>query len=112
MTNKKLLILLFAGVALCFASCTHKKQTERTVAPIDTVQHTFQYGICTDSLNVTEYLIEEGDNPNSIFTDLGFSPQEADSITKIAAPVLDAKKIRAGMAFKIGNDIVCRQSNS
>lgn len=99
MTNKKLLILLFAGVALCFASCTHKKQTERTVAPIDTVQHTFQYGICTDSLNVTEYLIEEGDNPNSIFTDLGFSPQEADSITKIAAPVLDAKKIRAGMNY-------------
>lgn len=99
MTNKRLLILLFAGIVLCFASCTHKKQAEHAIAPADTIQHTFQYGICTDSLNVTEYLIEQGDNPNSIFTDLGFTPQEADSITKIAAPVLDAKKIRAGMNY-------------
>lgn len=65
----------------------------------DSLQHVYQYGICTDSLDIKEYLMKNGDNPASIFAGLGFSAAKADSISKCSAEVLDPTKLRAGMHY-------------
>ena len=94
-----LLFTLLLGMNACDFS---KKQTED--ADLDTqwkdsLQHIYQYGILTDSLDMREYPIRSGDNPAGIFTGLGFSPARADSISRAAAHVLDPTKLRAGMHY-------------
>ena len=56
-------------------------------------------GICVDSLDIKEHLIQRGDNPALIFSNLGFSALKADSISKASAHVLDPTKLRAGMHY-------------
>lgn len=68
---------------------------------LDSLQHVYQYGICTDSLEVTDYLMRNGDNPASIFAQLGFSALMADSISRTSAAVLDPTKLRAGMHYSV-----------
>ena len=63
------------------------------------LQHVYQYGICIDSLDVTEYKMRNGDNPAAIFSALGFSALKADSITKASIHVLNPTKLRAGMNY-------------
>lgn len=65
----------------------------------DSLQHVYQYGVCIDSLDITEHRIKNGDNPASIFASLGLSALKADSISKRAADVLDPTKLRAGMNY-------------
>ena len=96
------LILFFSGLLFltCTSSCQHKEKTEeKIVIPTDTIQHTYQYGVCIDSLNLNEYTILPGDNPALIFSRLGFSASKSDSISRAAANVLDPTKIRAGMIY-------------
>lgn len=103
MNNKLPLFVLFAGLLCCF-SCI---QTRQPVAEqeevnsewLDSLQHVYQYGICIDSLDVTDHLIKNGDNPSSIFSRLGFTALQADSITKASTDVLDPTKLRAGMHY-------------
>lgn len=83
-------------------SCSRTKQpAEEEVNSewMDSLQHVYQYGICTDSLEVTEYLMKNGDNPASIFAGLGFPAIKADSISKASVSVLDPTKLRAGMHY-------------
>lgn len=95
-------ILCLVQVILFIFSCK-----EKTQAPpddgfdewTDSLQHVYQYGICTDSLDMQEYKMKNGDNPASIFASLGFSATKADSISKCAAEVLDPTKLRAGMHY-------------
>ncbi|MDL2265021.1 M23 family metallopeptidase [Parabacteroides sp. OttesenSCG-928-G21] len=61
----------------------------------------FQYGICIDSLDVTEYPIRNGDNMALIFSRLGFTPRQSDSITRACSEVLDPTKLRAGMHYSV-----------
>lgn len=86
----------------CFA-CKQNRQTtedeDMDTQWVDSLQHLYQYGICTDSLNVEEFLMRNGDNPASIFSALGFSALKADSISKASASVLDPTKLRAGMHY-------------
>lgn len=93
-----LLFILFTTTL----SCSHTKQpVEEEVNSewVDSLQHVYQYGICTDSLEVTEYLMKNGDNPASIFAGLGFPAIKADSISKASVSVLDPTKLRAGMHY-------------
>lgn len=91
------LLLLLA----CFSvfSCKHRQAETPEPEPIDTVQHVYEYGICVDSLDVRHYEIMPGDNPALIFSRLGFSALQADSITRAAEGVLDPTKLRAGMYY-------------
>lgn len=102
--NKRLPIYILLFLFIITLSC------KRTVEPgssgddmgsdwIDSLQHIYLYGICIDSLDVTEYPIKSGDNPASIFAGLGFSPAKADSISKASTQVLDPTKLRAGMHY-------------
>lgn len=90
--NKSIaLYLLLAGLLTGF-SCTHTKQQPEEEGVdsewLDSLQHVYQYGVCIDSLDVTEYKMKNGDNPAAIFSALGFSALKADSITKASIHVL------------------------
>lgn len=93
--------LLLSFFVFCISCNTNPKQTEDAVDSewIDSLQHVYQYGICIDSLDVTEYIMKNGDNPASIFSGLGFSAMKADSISKASVAVLDPTKLRAGMHY-------------
>ena len=102
MNKSIVLYLLLAGLLTCF-SCTHTKQQPEEEGVdsewLDSLQHVYQYGVCIDSLDVTEYKMRNGDNPAAIFSALGFSALKADSITKASIHVLDPTKLRAGMNY-------------
>lgn len=92
-----LLLLLLACCSVF--SCKHKQAETPEIEPQDTVQHVYEYGICVDSLDVRHYEIKPGDNPAVIFSRLGFSALQADSIMRAASGVLDPTKLRAGMYY-------------
>ena len=100
-----LIPILFIAAAFCISifSCKHDRvnNTEETVDSEwkDSLQHVYEYGICIDSLNVEHFEIRNGDNPSIIFSRLGFSALEADSISKASASVLDPTRIKAGMHY-------------
>lgn len=100
----KLFLGLLAAVLLGIFSCTLQRpatdnEPEVDSEWLDSLQHVYQYNICVDSLDVTEYQLKNGDNPAVIFARLGFSAAMADSITRGAAEVLDPTKLRAGMQY-------------
>lgn len=92
-----LLLLLLACCSVF--SCKQKQAESPELEPQDTVQHVYEYGICVDSLDVRHYEIKPGDNPALIFSRLGFSALQADSIMRAASGVLDPTKLRAGMYY-------------
>ncbi|WP_085536827.1 M23 family metallopeptidase [Massilibacteroides vaginae] len=95
-----LYILLSSFVGLLSCNPQKKSQEEDlTTEFTDTIQYVYQYGVCVDTLDISEYLIKNGDNPASIFASLGFSAAKADSISRSAASVLDPTKIRAGRNY-------------
>ena len=102
MNKSIVLYLLLAGLLTCF-SCTHTKQQPEEEGVdsewLDSLQHVYQYGICIDSLDVTEYKMRYGVNPAAIFSARGFSALKADSITKASIHVLNPTKLRAGMNY-------------
>lgn len=100
----KLFFCLLPAVLLGVFSCTLQRPATETEPEVDSewldsLQHVYQYNICVDSLDVTEYQLKNGDNPAVIFARLGFSAAMADSITRGAAAVLDPTKLRAGMQY-------------
>lgn len=97
---------LYACLTLILIACFSCKQPEPQPAEeevdsewIDNNQCIYQYGICTDSLNTTEYQMKSGDNPASILAKLGFTALQADSISRASQQVLDPTKLRAGMHY-------------
>lgn len=94
-----ILISLFIISLSCKQTTTQVEEEEVDSEWIDSLQHTWQYGICIDSLDMKEYIMKNGDNPASIFAGLGFSAIKADSISKASAHVLNPTKLRAGMHY-------------
>lgn len=89
--------LVFVTITL-FSLVFSCKQAEKTVEKV-VDQRKYQYGICTDSLDVTHFVMKPGDNPATIFARLGFTPAQADSISLCASGVLEPTKLRAGMHY-------------
>jgi murein DD-endopeptidase MepM/ murein hydrolase activator NlpD len=91
---------------LAYQSCKNKPEEHKTDVEVDVdtewvenEAHIYAYGICIDSLDVTEYVITPGKNPSIIFSGLGFSPGMVDSLNKSIGNVLDPRKLRAGMTY-------------
>ncbi len=105
MKDKRIILILFFLLSLSIISCKltsssdNEKEEEVDSQWVDSLQHVYQYGICTDSLDVTEFPIKAGDNPAAIFDRIGFSPRMGDSISRASANVLDPTKLRAGMQY-------------
>lgn len=90
---------LLLAVSLCVSCYQQVKQTDENTTGQDSITQNLLYGICVDSLDLSEYLIENGENPASILSDLGFSAQMADSINQVSLEILDPTKLRAGMSY-------------
>lgn len=99
--------LKYAGLFLiCLSLCisckkTTQSETEEEVDSewIENQGHLYEYGICVDSLDITNYTIKSGDSPSAIFTRLGFSANMTDSLCKASAEIFDPRKLRAGMTY-------------
>ncbi len=95
-------ITLICLTCTCFLfSCRHKPALpdDGFAEWKDSLQHVYQYGICTDSLDLTEYTLKNGDNPAAIFSSLGLSAAKADSISRCSSGILDPTRLRAGMNY-------------
>lgn len=100
----KISIIAVAGLLLLSFSCrrttTQAPAEEKAIAAADTLAGVyFRYGICIDSLDIKEYLIENGDNIAAILGRLGFSALEADRIVRAGSEVLDPAKLQAGKHY-------------
>ena len=97
--------IVFFFCLICCISCKKKEQlkveTEDEVDSewVDSQNHLYEYGICIDSLDVTKYIIKNGDNMSAIFSRLGFSARMADSLWRSSSDVIDPKKLRSGMTY-------------
>lgn len=102
MNTAKINFLLFTLLSSFIFSCNQKKEIAADDGFgewNDSLQHIYQYGICTDSLDMREFQIKTGDNPALIFAKLGFSAQLADSINKISNSILDPTRLKTGMHY-------------
>ncbi len=100
--NKQIgIIAIFATIVgwFSFFGCRPSSSEGDTLIEEDTIPHIYEYGICIDSLNLSEYDIKSGDNPATIFAGLGFTPLQADSLSRASAEVLDPTKLKAGMHY-------------
>ena len=100
--NKQIgIIAVFATIVgwFSFFGCRPSSSEGDTLIEEDTIPHIYEYGICIDSLNLSEYDIKSGDNPATIFAGLGFTPLQADSLSRASAEVLDPTKLKAGMHY-------------
>jgi murein DD-endopeptidase MepM/ murein hydrolase activator NlpD len=85
-----------------YQSCKRNSDDHKTEVDtewIDNKEHIYAYGICIDSLDLTEYVIEPGENLSTIFGELGFSQRMTDSLNNASASVLDPRKLRAGTTY-------------
>ena len=97
------------AVIIVLLLCGSCRKTKQSVAEVDEAEvdfewvdnqgHLFEYGICVDSLDVTQYLIKSGDSPFIIFSKLGFPAKMNDSLCKASFDILDPKKLRVGMNY-------------
>jgi murein DD-endopeptidase MepM/ murein hydrolase activator NlpD len=94
--------LLFFCLLTCL-SCLRKTapaETEEVDSEWTENQiHRYEYGICTDSFDMTNYTIKSGDSPSAIFTRLGFPAAMTDRLCKASGATFDPKKLQAGMTY-------------
>lgn len=94
-----LFLILLAVLTMVSCDTGKKKVVEDDNVYIDTLFHQYQYGIRMDTLDMTEYQIENGENLSSIFSKVGFSMGKVDSIVKSSQNILDPKKLQAGRKY-------------
>lgn len=101
----KLYPLLVVGLLFLSFACSQTKRGEAAgedaIELADTFSCTMMYGICIDSLNVNEQQIRPGDNMGAIFSRLGISARQGDSLTRACRDILDPTKLRAGMTYSV-----------
>ncbi len=97
---KKHLNFLLALILL-FAACS-KSKTQGQLAQNqeeDISEQTYQFGICTDSLHMTEYRISPGDNLSGIYSNLDFNGAQIDRIVKSTSGLIPPRSLRPGMNY-------------
>jgi murein DD-endopeptidase MepM/ murein hydrolase activator NlpD len=105
MKEKNLICLKICGIIiflLLLAACKKnidENDKDEYSESVENEDHIYAYGICIDSLNLTDYVIKPGENPSIIFSKLGFSIKMTDSLNRASAEVLDPKKLIAGMTY-------------
>ena len=60
---------------------------------------TYLFGICIDTLDITDYTVKQGDNLSFIFLKIGFSATQSESIYKASSDLLDPRKLQPGLHF-------------
>ncbi len=100
---KKINLGLVAVVAavmtsIFIPSCNgHRGSAEEEVAVNDTV---YPLGFCTDSFNLAEGVLKNGEIFTGLLGRLGMSPQQAIGLLSVSDAVFDPRKMRAGNAWQ------------
>jgi murein DD-endopeptidase MepM/ murein hydrolase activator NlpD len=92
--NTRFIILLFSILIISSCSIRQEKNVESEDEFIDTSE--YKYGICVDSLNVSNYQIERGDLLSTILSDLGFTPAKIEEVSNVMEPLYSASKLQIG----------------
>lgn len=87
--------VLAVAVLVMFPSCHRKTQTADVETDVvnDTV---YPLGFCTDSFDVIDGTLRNGEIFTGLLTRLGLSAQDAYSLAQAADSVFDVRKLRAG----------------
>ena len=81
--RKDTVLITLLILILMLASCglKHDQDADTDVEIIDT--SVYKYGVCVDSLNVTNYNIESGDLLSSILSGMGFTGGKIEEISQV-----------------------------
>ncbi len=94
------LVAIVAAVmtSIFIPSCNgHRGSAEEEVAVNDTV---YPLGFCTDSFNLAEGVLKNGEIFTGLLGRLGMSPQQAIGLLSVSDSVFDPRKMRAGNAWQ------------
>ncbi len=84
--------LLAAFTLMCLPSC-HRRERQVIEAQRDTI---YPLGFCTDSFDLAEGTLKNGEIFTALMNRLGMKPQDAMSLVAVSDSVFDPKKMRAG----------------
>ena len=87
-------------LVLLFASCALQQEKRETdTGNREETHHSYAYGICVDSLVVNRFEIKKGDHLSSILTNLGFTGNDAEQISRVVTPLYPPAKLQIGNTF-------------
>lgn len=90
-------------IALCFVvalnSCGSREKEPSGEEFQEVECQLSEYGICTDSLDITHYTIKRGEHFASILANLGFTPTESERITGAIIPYLSPSRLQIGNTY-------------
>ena len=87
--------VLAVATLVMLPSC--HRRTEAAEVEVDVVNDTvYPLGFCTDSFDVIDGTLRNGEIFTGLLTRLGLTPQEAYALTQAADSVFDVRKLRAG----------------
>ena len=97
-STEKLFLVIICCIACFFSSCNScssdiPKEDEYGESCL------LEYGICVDSLDVTQFQVKSGESLSVIFSNLGFSAAQTDKIVKASTDILNPKRIVAGANY-------------
>lgn len=97
--RKDTVLITLLILILMLASCglKHDQDADTDVEIIDT--SVYKYGVCVDSLNVTNYNIESGDLLSSILSGMGFTGGKIEEISQVMEPLYSASKLQIGNTY-------------
>ncbi|MDD2299362.1 MAG: peptidoglycan DD-metalloendopeptidase family protein [Fermentimonas sp.] len=97
--RKDTVLITLLILILMLASCglKHDQDADTDVEIIDT--SVYKYGVCVDSLNVTNYNIKSGDLLSSILSGMGFTGGKIEEISQVMEPLYSASKLQIGNTY-------------
>ena len=97
-----LFILLSAAVSAAFSSCARNSSEIDAVniEQVDTLEVAFPLGFCTDSLDLTEGKVKNGQYFTTLMTGLGMTQQQAYDLSLACGDVFDVRNLRVGQNYR------------
>lgn len=95
--NAGLITLLFLILLLTSCVSKQKQDIDSDDCSVDTSE--YKYGICVDSLNVTNYNIESGDLLSTILIGMGFAGTDVEKICQSMEPLYSSSKLQIGNTY-------------
>jgi len=89
------LFLLFHLVSCAL----HQEKQETDTVTREKTDQLYTYGICIDSLTVNRYAIKKGDHLSTILSNLGFTGNDAEEISRMVTPLYPPSKLQIGNTY-------------
>mgnify|MGYP002514925893 CR=1 FL=1 len=95
-------ILLSAAVSAAFSSCARNSSEIDAVniEQVDTLEVAFPLGFCTDSLDLREGKVKNGQYFTTLMTGLGMTQQQAYDLSLACGDVFDVRSLRVGQDYR------------